>query len=1679
MRWFVAALLFVFCAPLLSAQELGHEWIDYEKTYYRIPVAQDGIHKITYAQLRAAGFPAGTPTGKIQLFFRGKEQAIRLQTRGPLFGEGDFVEFYGRKNRGALDALMYRKPDFRPNHLQAIYSDSTYVFLTPDGTNGKRMKNIAAGSGTPITYYKEKIDRSFADMFSRGQQYPETEKRHQKGNFDSDWVSGKGYTGKVAWANSKNDLTLSVPDLYVNDFAAELKMTITGWSNTAHDIDILVGPSPANQRIVGKLRFKDFENGRISVRLRQSDFDLAQQKIHISYKLNSSDHQDRAAVSVVSLYYNRRLTPGAFGSRLFSLAVLPTDNLASFSVGKVQKSARLFDLTRPDVPQFIGGSVSDGLLTAGFSAARGVSALWLDAAPIAVKTVQKVTISRPKRGSDYLMVVGKQFTQGDNPAKAYADYRASAAGGQHRVDVQLFENLRNLFTYGEYTPLAIRRYADYMLDRTKSQFLFLVGKSLDPKFQYERHKNKAHFPMPESFPCWGTPCSDNLYSAGLRPDADPNVPEMATGRLSSINPVALRHYLNKVKTHEGLKKPQAWRKRALHLSGGKNQRQLTVFRYFVDYYKSVFEGKYLGGKVMTASKQSMADLEFIDVVEEVNRGLGLITFFGHSGIATTDITIGKVSSPVLGYKNKGKYPFMLINGCLSGNVYERNASTLGEDWINTPDKGAIGFIAHSDFGLSLTQNNYAVQFYQTHFQDSNNVYAPIGKVIKQLTGKHLKRYPSKIAASNTQQYVLQGDPAVRLFPINKPDYEISDKSLSVETFFGKKLSVLADSFRLAISVKNLGIVSDKKFDISVVRTFPDGTTKRYSPQFYEPVKHEKTLYFVVRNNVQEKAKSSGLNTFEVFVDYSRQIDELQEDNNYGKMEVVLPKGGVQILNPREFSIQNKQPVSVIIQNKNLKDKPRNYRFELDTTDLFNSPAKRESLVFGGLITAWSAPLFSDNAQDSTVYYLRCRYAEIAAEEDSSWSETSFIYLKDRPEGWSQSHFPQYKKNTLSKLVRDDESRQFSFLKEGNRLEVTAIGSGVNDQKRYKVTYNGSDLVSDGNCGNGRLLMIKFNRDTGLPYSEDYYLFDVSLSCGFGTPGAATWLYTQLVNSYNSIDRICNDSKTGDYILYLTAGYYGFDQMKASQWNAFARIGADVALMKKSVRSGEPFIILGKNGGAPGSAQMIFPDRTAGAKPAHAQTLTANFNIRINHVGGEMTSPPIGPALAWKNIHFDFAPKDAAGEQSDISIHVLDKHGNQGLILDKVARSGQDISFINSEIYPYLKLKLKLRDGLKNTPRLLKKWQVYYKESPEGALFYQAKQDANIANPDSIKISLGAETNFAFKFQNISAGNFEQPLIAQYKLTNLETKTTLTYYDTLGKLPAGDSILFKVKLPTKNMEGRNKLRVYVNPKIQVEQRYDNNLLEMQFEVRPDKTNPILDVVFDGIHIMDNDIVSPTPVITVSLKDENTFLIRKDTLGIDLFLAKCESCQFDDVVIGDKKSQFKRINFNDERISWRASKGNDFQIFFRPALSDGKYVLVARGKDLSGNSAGITPYSVRFRVINKSTISNFYPYPNPFSDKVRFVFTLTGRKIPSAFKIQIMTISGRVVREITQDEIGTLRAGNNITDYAWDGKDEFGDQLANGVYLYRVVMPEENNPFEHRKTAADHLFKNGFGKLYLLK
>ncbi len=395
------------------------------------------------------------------------------------------------------------------------------------------------------------------------------------------------------------------------------------------------------------------------------------------------------------------------------------------------------------------------------------------------------------------------------------------------------------------------------------------------------------------------------------------------------------------------------------------------------------------------------------------------------------------------------------------------------------------------------------------------------------------------------------------------------------------------------------------------------------------------------------------------------------------------------------------------------------------------------------------------------------------------------------------------------------------------------------------------------------------------------------------------------------------------------------------------------------------------------------------------------------------------------------------------------NGSQTTLAESITQDNFALNQIDANQYPYLRLRATLSDSVDKTSPQLDRWQVIYREVPEGILLYDTlsyRQNTNL------QASAGDSVDVRFRFRNISGSDFSSPLIVRYTVRNAQTGITTESYDTLSTLARGEELLFDAKFYSLEYFGDNLLTVFVNPRIQGEQLYENNILQANFTVVADNVNPVLDVAFDGIKIMDGDIISPTPLISIQLRDENKFLLRKDTVGINLYLSKCDSCER------------VRLNYDGQNVQYFASQDNNFRLEYRPErLEDGKYTLSVDAQDESGNKAGAEEYKVNFEVVNKSTLTHFYPYPNPFSTKMQFVFTLTGAEVPDDIRIQIMTITGKIVRTITKDELGAIRIGDNVSDFRWDGTDEYGDKLANGVYLYKVDIRDNQLSFEAQRNS----------------
>jgi hypothetical protein len=112
-----------------------------------------------------------------------------------------------------------------------------------------------------------------------------------------------------------------------------------------------------------------------------------------------------------------------------------------------------------------------------------------------------------------------------------------------------------------------------------------------------------------------------------------------------------------------------------------------------------------------------------------------------------------------------------------------------------------------------------------------------------------------------------------------------------------------------------------------------------------------------------------------------------------------------------------------------------------------------------------------------------------------------------------------------------------------------------------------------------------------------------------------------------------------------------------------------------------------------------------------------------------------------------------------------------------------------------------------------------------------------------------------------------------------------------------------------------------------------------------------------------------------------------------------------------------------------------------ISEGRHDLQVKAWDNSNNSSTAETY---FVVVADSIlrVRDLLTYPNPMSDYTSFSFELSQ---DAEISLKIYSVAGRLLRnfEPVQGEIGF-----NVFPERWDGTDQDGDHLANGVYLYKL-------------------------------
>ncbi len=1679
-------LLFLigFFVQDVMAQPFGNEWINYSQKYYKFPVTENGIYRISYAQLLSAGVPLSSINDprNMQVFGRGSELPIFIPNENTgVFGPNDYIEFYAQKNDAWYDTALYANDDWMPNSDYSLFTDTAFYYFTWNSSvNNLRLtlSNDVNYSSYSVANYFIYDSRHYFNSY-----YIEGVKKQFAQHFISDpnYVDGEGWYDTPISLGQSRTRNLSTKNVYISGPAAQTFIEVMGASdfnngtNPDHHLHISVAGTVIDTLFAGYKRIRFIRS------LNNSSLGNSTTAFSFGSINDINSGADRFAVPYLRIVYPH--TPDLEGDNQFDLLVDNANsqsktyfNFSNFIGGTnpvfydldnnlritVTKNGNNYQVLVPNA----GGQKH--CFIAGETAIHSVSDMQ------AVSSTAKFTdIANQNPNADFIIITHDKFLGSSGSlanAIDYATYKNSVGYNSLVVNI---EDLYNQYCYGiRKNPMAIRNFVKKMGSLYGySQFrgLFIIGKSYRA---IEYRKNPSLFAN-TLVPTLGSPPSDIQLVSGLVNNL--YSPAIPIGRLSAKTLDHVDLYLDKVQLHEdSLLNPQAmWMKNILHFSGGTTTHEQLEFSNYLTSYKYIVEDTIFGGHVTTFYKTSTDPIQInlSDLIKyHVNNGVSLMTFFGHAAGIGFDISIDDPSE----YSNYGKYPFLLANSCYAGDIFQNTSNGIAnssEEFVLIRDKGMIGYLASITPGYSGFLNLYSRRFYERF--SSINYGENIGYIIQQ-TIKQIQVNNNIGVKEVCLEMTLHGDPCIRMNPAPKPDYFIDSKSV----FYNPEVvSSEVDSFDFHLIISNRGRAVNDSIAISITRTYPNADS---SDRYLFVIRGS---YFRDTIDVRMPVNREfgiGDNLIDVSVDDYNFVDEMDENNNRFTYKLNIKAADLSPVYPPKFGIIPDASVTLKASTYYPFTKALDYVFEIDTTDYFNSPLKlTHKLNSSGGVIEWAPNMV---LQDSVVYYWRVSL-DSNAQHDFNWRNSSFQYIQGL-HGWSQSHFLQFRNNQYQFTNYDEPNRTFSFVDD---VKVMNAQTGVFPYIAWTEIYLRMNYTPYGvwscipyNMGGLKVFVLhdinadfEWSSQTTTPFgihgnlhctSYDYPSFDFPTqnydmsAQGYGIITDSMW--------YRRIADFLGTVKNGDHVMIMSFNHTKPQDYPEYLLKAIDTIGSSYI---RNIQNNLPFIIYGTKG-VFGSAHEII-----------AATDTSSVNLRDSIKShwneGKIISPLIGPSLKWTSLHWhqhslDNMPSDSVRLQ----LIGIKANGDKQIIIDGIPPDSADVYLLNdrmpADIYPYCQLVCIMKDDSLRTPAYLDNWRVVFQPVPEAALdpithfsFYAD----TLMQGDTLKMEIA--------YRNLSDVDMDSLLVSVYVRDAFENIDKISE-EKIAPLLKNSTYIDTIRVSTMPWLGQCYMYLEINPINSKTGVYDqpevthiNNKGDIPFFVARDKENPLLDVTFDGVHILDGDIVSATPEVVIGLKDENKFKAINDTSSFRVRIKRLEDDDFTNV---NFSSPNNLLEFVPAQLP-----DNSAQVIYRPKLEDGKYQLLIYANDASRNKSGNNGYKIDFEIINKASITQMMNWPNPFSDKTHFVFTLTGSSLPDYLKIQILTVTGKLVREIDMDELGPLHIGRNITEYAWDGRDEFGDQLANGVYLYRVVTRLNGESIEHRDSGADQYFKKSFGKMYLMR
>ena len=202
---------------------------------------------------------------------------------------------------------------------------------------------------------------------------------------------------------------------------------------------------------------------------------------------------------------------------------------------------------------------------------------------------------------------------------------------------------------------------------------------------------------------------------------------------------------------------------------------------------------------------------------------------------------------------------------------------------------------------------------------------------------------------------------------------------------------------------------------------------------------------------------------------------------------------------------------------------------------------------------------------------------------------------------------------------------------------------------------------------------------------------------------------------------------------------------------------------------------------------------------------------------------------------------------------------------------------------------------------------------------------------------------------------------------------------------------------------------------------------------DTEGPQITLYMNDPNFVNGGMTDADPLFIAEVSDENGINTTGNGIGHDITL----------IIDGNTANPVILNNFYEADLDTYQSGKVSYQL---SELEPGNHQATFKVWDVNNNSAEQT---LEFVVVEDQEIgiSHLLNYPNPFTTNTDFYFEHNQVCNMMDVKIEIFTVSGKLVKTIMKNVNTTAFRSEGIN---WNGRDEYGDKLGRGVYVYRLSV-----------------------------